>query len=268
MVRCHVGCHGEDEVYDPIPTNGKHMASDRDELGIAHFVVSRMASERFPGKALACLYGKPMVEWIVDKALSIPVSRGVCIVACDDPRDDPLEGLAYRKGIKCARGPQSDFSEQYEEAVRLTGCTHWVEWSGDSPFADVRIAERILGIIHEKPEAWSYAAGKYPSGTTGIAVSGSTVRRLAACRAARSREDVKAHMAKGWPWYSIPNVAEETKGEDAIAHVDDLFDGPKSLFSMCIDYPLQLDFFNRICRYIGHFPTWEEIVRAHREMRL
>jgi CMP-2-keto-3-deoxyoctulosonic acid synthetase len=35
---------------------------------VGHLIVSRMASARFPGKAMAFLYGRPMIAWIVDKA--------------------------------------------------------------------------------------------------------------------------------------------------------------------------------------------------------
>jgi len=75
-------------------------------------------------------------------------------------------------------------------------------------------------------------------------------------------------LAEGWAWYHIPVLFPEVFDNTTVeVDIGDLFDQPHSLFSMCIDYPIQLAFFNRICEYIGHFPTWQEIEQAHREMR-
>lgn len=233
-------------------------------VSIGHLIVSRMASARFPGKAMAFLYGKPMIAWIIEKALSLGGPVAIC--ATDDPLDEPLEGVARRYHIECARGPVDDFEAQYALATDLLGITHWIEWSGDSPFADPEIGRRIMALMHKEPHHDHYAAGPYPSGTTGVHVSGGAVSWLRKFEELRDDPRIKEYMAKGWLWYHFSNVIPGVLSS-AQADIADLFDMPRSLFAMCVDYPLQLDLYNRIARWLGHFPTWQEIEVAYRKMR-
>lgn len=232
-------------------------------MKIGHLILARMASERFPGKAMAFLYGKPMIAWIIEKALSLGGPVAIC--ACDDYKDEPLEGIARKYRIECARGPQDDFEAQFALAMDILGVTHAVEWSGDSPFAEPEIGRRIMARMVEKPNAWSYTARPYPSGTTGVHVAGFSVDKLRAYEEMKDRPEIKEMLAKGWCWYAFPNVTKVDPTETV--DIADLFDLPRSLFAMCIDYPLQLDYFNRIARWLGHFPTWQEIEYAHRAMK-
>ena len=233
-----------------------------DSVGSGSRIVARMASDRFPGKAVADLYGQPMIGWIIEKATTL--GGPVIVCATDDPLDDELSRVAHMYGIECARGPVKDFEAQYALATDMLGITHWVEWSGDSPFADPEIGRRIMAAIVREPDKWSYAAGPHPSGTAGIHVAGGSVDKLRAYEAIRDRPETKHMLANGWCWYAAPELEDGGTGKVDIA---DLFDMPRSLFAMCIDYPLQLDFFNRIARWVGHFPTWQEIELAHRKMR-
>jgi len=237
-------------------------------MRVGNMIIARCWSGRFPGKVIAPLYGKPVIEWIVEKAKALGLVGETVIAASDHKADDALEHIAIRCGIKCTRGPADDLLARMEIAADACGLTHWVQWSGDSPFADVRIANAIVQCIREKPEALMYSAGPYPSGTTGIHVQGATRWWLHQGRGRMSDPRVQSMLLDGWDWWHMSAVIPDCfEGEAAVADITPLFRQCDSLFSMCIDYPLQLDFFETICQWVGHFPTFEDIERAHREMR-
>ncbi|MBU0959845.1 MAG: hypothetical protein KKB31_07900, partial [Nanoarchaeota archaeon] len=73
-------------------------------------------------------------------------------------------------------------------------------------------------------------------------------------------------LAEGWEFFHVYALYPDLM-EYVTVDAPDLYVQHASLFSMCIDYPLQADFFDRICRFIGHFPTPMEIEQAHREMK-
>jgi len=229
-------------------------------------IVARCWSGRFPGKVLASLYDRPVIEWIIEKAKRL-TPGAVVIAGSDDPRDLPLVHIARTLGISCARGPAQDLLARMERAADVLELTHWVGWSGDSPFADERVAWRILEAIHAHPEGPDYTAGPYPAGTTGIHTEGCTRAKLLLARDLMMTDTVQTMLAAGWDWWHMGALLPGCFGGPSIvADITDLFCQPESLFSMCIDYPLQLVFWNRVCEWVGHFPNTAEILHAHKEM--
>ena len=51
-------------------------------------IPARYASERFPGKPLALILGKPMVQWVWEAAQGAKLASAV-IIATDDPQIQP-----------------------------------------------------------------------------------------------------------------------------------------------------------------------------------
>lgn len=225
-------------------------------------IIARCWSGRFPGKVIADLYGRPVIEWIIEKAKRI--TPDVVIAGSDDPRDLPLVHIARRMGVSCTRGPANDLLARMERAADMLGLTHWLEFLGDSPFVVEGVAERVMDMIYQHPEGPDYGAGPFPAGLTGVNVGGTTREKLRKARALMDRQDVQAHIAKGWDWWNISTIIPGCwGGETQTANVAHLFDQPASGFSLCIDYPLQLAFWNRVCERLGKFPTYNEIIRAH-----
>lgn len=57
----------------------------RDNMKIISIIPSRYQSSRFPGKPLALIYGKPMIQWVYEKVNSVE-SIAETYVATDDER--------------------------------------------------------------------------------------------------------------------------------------------------------------------------------------
>ncbi len=102
-------------------------------MKIAIGIPARMGSTRFPGKPLALLAGKPMIEHVIDKALQAEL--GPVFVATDDER---IADVVQKKGVDvCMTSPDHPSgSDRLAEAARDLDCDIVVNVQGDEPLID------------------------------------------------------------------------------------------------------------------------------------
>jgi len=102
-------------------------------MNIAIGIPARMASTRFPGKPLALLAGRPMIEHVIDKALQ--ANLGPVFVATDDER---IAEVVHKTGATvCMTSPDHPSgSDRLAEAVRELDCDVVVNVQGDEPLID------------------------------------------------------------------------------------------------------------------------------------
>jgi len=102
-------------------------------MKIAIGIPARMASTRFPGKPLAMLAGRPMIEHVIGKALQADL--GPVFVATDDER---IAEVVHKTGATvCMTSPDhSSGSDRLAEAVRELDCDIVVNVQGDEPLID------------------------------------------------------------------------------------------------------------------------------------
>lgn len=105
-------------------------------------IPARFGSSRFPGKPLAQLAGKPMIEHVVERALAADV--GPVIVATDDRRIG--EAVEHTEATVCmTRADHTSGTERIAEAVKDMDCDVVVNVQGDEPLID---PEAIRAVIH------------------------------------------------------------------------------------------------------------------------
>ena len=107
-------------------------------------IPARWASTRFPGKPLARINGKPLIEWTVQAArrTELPV-----YVATDDARIAEVARWSADGVIMtgdCANG-----TERCAEAMKLLPYDVIVNWQGDSPAADPAIIPALIARIED-----------------------------------------------------------------------------------------------------------------------
>ncbi len=92
-----------------------------------------MGSTRFPGKPLAMLAGRPMIEHVIDKALQADL--GPVFVATDDERI--AEVVQKTDASICMTSPDHPSgSDRLAEAVRDLDCDVVINVQGDEPLID------------------------------------------------------------------------------------------------------------------------------------
>ncbi|HYL82456.1 MAG TPA: 3-deoxy-manno-octulosonate cytidylyltransferase [Candidatus Acidoferrum sp.] len=111
-------------------------------LRIVGIIPARYASSRFPGKALADLHGKPMIQHVVERASRARLLQEV-LVATDDPRI--LKTVQGFGGKACMTSPvHPSGTDRIAEVARDLACDLIVNIQGDEPLIDPGVIDRAV----------------------------------------------------------------------------------------------------------------------------
>ncbi len=111
---------------------------------VVAMIQARMGSSRLPGKVLADIRGRPMVDWIAERLAAARHVDRVAIVTTEDPSDDALVRFAHERSIAVYRGSVDDLVARFHDAARHFGAEIMVRIWGDCPFIDPAVVDRVL----------------------------------------------------------------------------------------------------------------------------
>lgn len=112
-------------------------------LNIVAVIPARFASTRFPGKPLADLDGRPMIEHVYRRAAAATAVSDV-IVATDDLRIARAV-LQFGGKVRLTRGDHVSGTDRLAEVAATLDCDVIVNVQGDEPLLDPRaITEAVL----------------------------------------------------------------------------------------------------------------------------
>ena len=100
-----------------------------------------MSSTRLPGKVLADLGGRPVLEWVVSRLRDSRELAGVVVATSDDPSDDPVAEAAPARVV---RGPLDDVLGRYAIAARELGFEGLVRITADCPLIDPAVVNEVV----------------------------------------------------------------------------------------------------------------------------
>jgi spore coat polysaccharide biosynthesis protein SpsF len=113
-------------------------------------VVSRMDSQRLPGKTLREVRGKPLLWYVLARCRAFFAPGHQLIVATTDRSvDDPIAWFCGEHGFQCYRGATDDVSGRLLGAATEFGIDWFFRLNGDSPYVDPALLA----------EAWRIARG-------------------------------------------------------------------------------------------------------------
>lgn len=110
-------------------------------------VQARMGSTRFPGKMLAPLGGRPLLEWVLRRVKSARLLDAVVLATTDLPRDRPLVDLARQLGVATFTGSESDVLGRFAAAAAQYRADVVVRVCADNPFVDGAEIDRLLAFF-------------------------------------------------------------------------------------------------------------------------
>ena len=135
----------------------------RNNLSLGVIVTARMTSKRFPGKPLAILHNKPVIQWCLERSGQIHKNAQVIIAVPDTDESEPLLELTSKLNIANFCGSELDVLERMYEAAAFFKFDVIVRVTGDCPFIDPRVCNEVLALL-----LWrnlDYTSNVYPNRT-------------------------------------------------------------------------------------------------------
>lgn len=228
---------------------------------------ARCDSQRFPNKTVAKIYGKPMIQWIIEKSFMINNIDKVIVSTSDRPSDDKLEKIALNAGALIYRGASKDLFDREWNTYKTFDLYHVIIISGDSPFFDVGIAQILANEAQDDFFGYDILLLKKPyqpayeiTPTTVVKIT--YLEKIKPMLLARpDYEDIKEQY-----WL----VDNDMPGLIKSKYIDclEFFPPEHTPVKMSIDYPLELELAKRVVKYIGRFPLYySEIINAYKRMK-
>jgi 3-deoxy-manno-octulosonate cytidylyltransferase (CMP-KDO synthetase) len=123
---------------------------------VACIIPARLKSTRFPRKMLSSLKGKPLLQWVWEKASAVPLFDEVAI-AVDAKETETLVrsfgGTCFMTSESCASG-----TDRLAEllAKKAVDADIWVNWQGDEPFINEQmIVDLLQSCDREESDLWT-----------------------------------------------------------------------------------------------------------------
>lgn len=112
-------------------------------------IPARYASSRFPGKPLAPILGRPMIQWVWQACLTATRLDDL-VVATDDSRiARAVEAFGGR--VELTRDDHESGSDRLAEVASRHGAELLVNIQGDEPLMDGSVIDAVVALLEEDP---------------------------------------------------------------------------------------------------------------------
>ena len=123
-------------------------------MTVACIVQARMNSSRFPGKVLANLAGKPVLQHVLERCKEI---RGVDKIVCAVPGREGIEAIATLEQVIrpsgalffSRGGPEDDVLTRYQAAAEAYEADVIMRITADCPLLDPDVCSDVLAKFNE-----------------------------------------------------------------------------------------------------------------------
>lgn len=125
------------------------------ENGLMHkknlvILQARMSSTRLPGKVLASINGKPMIQWQIMRIEMARKVKEIVVATSTDQTDDPLVDFLQDSGYLVQRGSLDNVLERYLEVIRNFGdYQNILRLTADCPLVMPEIVDEMITEFEE-----------------------------------------------------------------------------------------------------------------------
>jgi 3-deoxy-manno-octulosonate cytidylyltransferase (CMP-KDO synthetase) len=112
-------------------------------------IPARYASVRFPGKALAMVSGKPLVQHVWERARLLTTVERVLVATDDDRIAAAVRGFGGE--VAMTRPDHPSGTDRVAEAMRGTTAELVVNLQGDEPVFDVKAVDELVRLMATDP---------------------------------------------------------------------------------------------------------------------
>lgn len=166
-----------------------------------------MGSTRLPGKVMAELGGRPVLEHVLERCRAIDGVSAVCCATTRLEEDDVVAALADRVGAVVVRGAEHDVLGRYVQAAHAANAEVVLRVTSDCPLIDPDICSAVIRL--RKAADADFATNNMPpSWPHGLDCEAFTSELLDRTNreavAAEDREHVSSYMRRHAPVVNLP----------------------------------------------------------------
>ena len=210
-------------------------------MKVVAIVQARMGSTRLPGKVLADVAGRPILERVVKRVSRAGSIDEVCVATTRSPDDDVVADLAPRIGATAFRGSADDVLSRYAGAAAATAADVCVRVTADCPLIDPGVIDRVVGVFLDSRDPVDYVsntqARTFPRGLdVEVFGVGALTRAAAEATLPFERAHVTAFMYRNPAAFRILQVEQ---AED------------RSAWRWTVDEPADLEFVRAVYAALG-----------------
>jgi spore coat polysaccharide biosynthesis protein SpsF len=111
---------------------------------IAAIIQARTSSTRLPGKVVASILGRPMLDLEIERIRRARRLDHIAVATSRETDDDEIDTLCQEIGIDCHRGSLENVLERYLDAAKAIGATRIVRLTADCPLADPDVIDALV----------------------------------------------------------------------------------------------------------------------------
>lgn len=121
-------------------------------MKIVAIVQARMNSSRLPGKVLAEIEGRPMLEYLIGRISKASSINEIIVATTDSPSDDVISDWVkeYAK-LNCYRGSECDVLDRFYQSAKKYEADLIVRVTADDPLKDPEIIEKAISYFKKIP---------------------------------------------------------------------------------------------------------------------
>jgi len=166
---------------------------------VVAIVQARMGSTRLPGKSLAPVDGRTMLEIMLQRLRRVGALDAVWVATTTAERDDVVAAAAARAGVPVFRGSEDDVLGRYAGAAAEAGAGTVVRLTADCPLIGAEPIEAVLAALREGGA--DLATNAPPAGRTwpdGLDAEAFSRASLDALDAATTDPALREHVTLGF----------------------------------------------------------------------
>ena len=185
-------------------------------------IFARMDSRRLPGKALADLGGRPLLDRVVDRVARAQAVRGMIVATSDRLVDDPIAARARALGVDLFRGSAKDVAGRALACCAARGLDAFLRISGDSPFVAPEVIDGVCALFDaEAPDlATNVHPRSFPPGCSAEAIRVEALVRAAPEMDDDDREHVTTRFYRDAASFRIANLLSDVPYDGVRLTVD------------------------------------------------
>jgi spore coat polysaccharide biosynthesis protein SpsF len=151
-------------------------------LNAVAIIQARMGSMRLPGKVLADICGKPLLQRLIERVSATPGISRVVVATTTELADDVLAGWCLANEVSVYRGSVDDVLDRFWQCAQQHPAEFIVRITADDPLKDPEVIAKALDLCassHEVDYVSNTLQPSYPEGLDIEVVRFRTLERAA-----------------------------------------------------------------------------------------